>query len=48
MLRVGFYLNSNAIGGLQRHVLTLIDGLRRLHEVEVFCTDGEGAQHFYD
>ncbi|HEX2385960.1 MAG TPA: glycosyltransferase family 4 protein [Candidatus Binatia bacterium] len=48
MLRVGFYLNSNAIGGLERHVLTLIDRLRRLHEVEVFCTDGEGAQHFYD
>jgi glycosyltransferase involved in cell wall biosynthesis len=48
MLRVGFYLSSTAVGGLEQHVLTLLGRLRRVHQVEVFCTDGQGAQDFYD
>ncbi len=46
MLRVGYYLNSNAVGGLERHVLTLIERLRGVHHVEVFCDDVPGAEHF--
>jgi glycosyltransferase involved in cell wall biosynthesis len=48
MLRVGFYLSSTAVGGLEQHVLTLLGRLRRVHQVEVFCTNGEGAQDFYN
>jgi glycosyltransferase involved in cell wall biosynthesis len=48
MLRVGFYLSSNAVGGLEQHVLTLLSRLRRVHQIEVFCTNEEGAEHFYD
>src|SRR5262245_37987310 len=46
MLRVGYYLNSNAIGGLEQHVLTLIERLRGAHHIEVFCDDVPGAEHF--
>ena len=46
MLRVGYYLNSNAIGGLERHVLTLIERLRGAHHIEVFCDDVPGVESF--
>ncbi|HKA31574.1 MAG TPA: glycosyltransferase family 4 protein [Candidatus Binatia bacterium] len=46
MLRVGYYLNSNAIGGLERHVLTLIERLRGVHHIEVFCDDVPGVESF--
>lgn len=46
MLRIGYYLSSNAIGGLERHVLLLIERLRTTHHVEVFCDDTDGAQLF--
>jgi glycogen(starch) synthase len=46
MLRVGYYLNSNAIGGLERHVLTLIERLRSVHHIEVFCDDVPGVESF--
>ena len=46
MLRVGYYLNSNAVGGLERHVLTLIERLRGIHHIEVFCDDVPGAESF--
>lgn len=46
MLRIGYHLTSAAVGGLERHVLSLIDRLRRTHHIEVFCDDGAGAQSF--
>ncbi|HEX9444687.1 MAG TPA: glycosyltransferase [Candidatus Binatia bacterium] len=46
-LRIGYYLSSNAIGGLERHVLTLIDHLRRAHPIAVFCDAAEGSQFFF-
>lgn len=36
-LRIGYYLSSNAMGGQERHVLTLIDYFRAKHDVTVFC-----------
>jgi glycosyltransferase involved in cell wall biosynthesis len=46
MARIGYYLSSKAIGGLERHVLTLIDRLADSHHVEIFCDGGAGAEAF--
>jgi glycosyltransferase involved in cell wall biosynthesis len=46
MLRIGYYVTSTTVGGLERHVLALIERLRSTHHIEVFCDDGDGAQFF--
>ncbi len=47
-LRIGYYLSSAAMGGQERHVLTLIDHLSARHHITVFCDAAEGGNPFYE
>lgn len=47
-LRIGYYLSSNAMGGQERHVLSLIDYLAARHHITVFSDAAEGGIPFYE
>jgi glycosyltransferase involved in cell wall biosynthesis len=47
-LRIGYYLSSNAMGGQERHVLSLIDYLSARHPITVFCDAARDGNPFYE